>query len=492
MKVETLYRKYRPKTFSEIVNQEHVKKIFINSLENDYISHAYIFAGPRGTGKTTVARILAKSLNCENRKGVEPCNQCSACISIDKGNFMDVYEIDAASNRGIDEIRKIREVVAYHTAQGKYKVYIIDEVHMLTKEAFNALLKTLEEPPKNVIFILATTNPEKIPPTIISRCQVIDFKNIDLEKIVERLKYVSEKEGFKITDEALIEIAKRANGGLRDALTILEQVVRYSEGEVDINTIQNALGLVPVDEIEKLLNSVKKGNIQKVLNIIEEMYFSGKDIELFLNQCLDFIVSNIEMGKNDYIDFLKPISIILKDIKYSEEKLLLTKLGLIELTRNFLNEKTDDNLEDKKEHSENFENYNHQPLKNGDETFTNKSQNSSDDVVKDEEKEIIKKTNENIIDEIMKELKIKGDLSLYIGLSFAKILETNTEIVITFPPDKKIHFEIVKSKLEQLEKLYLNKAAIKKDFVVKIENETENSILTKLKTLFGNNMIIEE
>lgn len=483
MKMETLYRKYRPKTFSEIVNQEHVKKIFINSLENNFISHAYIFAGPRGTGKTTVARILAKSLNCENRKGVEPCNQCSACVSIDKGNFMDVYEIDAASNRGIDEIRKIREAVGYHTAQGKYKVYIIDEVHMLTKEAFNALLKTLEEPPKNVVFILATTNPEKIPPTIISRCQVIDFKNIELDKIIERLKYVSEKEGFKITDEALTEIAKRANGGLRDALTILEQVVRYSEGEIVIDTIQDALGLVSIDVIKTLLNSIKKGDIQKVLNIIEEIYFSGKDIELFLNQSLDFIVTKIELNEYDYIDFLKPISTILKDIKYSEEKLLLTKLGLIELTRKFLNEKTMNNSENKKTKSENFESQNQLSLKNVGEPFMKFSPNLSDST---------ETNNKNVIDELMEELKIKGDLSLYIGLSFAKIVETNRDIVITFPPDKKIQSEIVKSKLDHLEKLYLNKAGIKKEFIVKIENENEDAILTKLKTLFGNNFTIEE
>ena len=176
--MEVLYRKYRPKSFSEIVGQDHVKKILTNALKMGRIAHAYIFAGPRGTGKTTTARILAKSLNCENRKDAEPCNQCQSCISIDEGTFMDVVELDAASNRGIDEIRRIREGAGYRPIEGKYKVYIIDEVHMLTKEAFNALLKTLEEPPEHVVFVLATTNLEKVPPTIVSRCQVLEFKNL--------------------------------------------------------------------------------------------------------------------------------------------------------------------------------------------------------------------------------------------------------------------------------------------------------------------------
>lgn len=255
--METLYRKYRPKKFLELVGQSHVKKLFVNSLKNKEISHAYIFAGPRGTGKTTVARILAKSLNCENPQEIEPCNMCNACISIDKGNFMDVLELDAASNRGIDEIRKIRETVNYHTAQGKYKVYIIDEAHMLTKEAFNALLKTLEEPPSNVVFILATTNPEKIPQTIISRCQVIDFKNISNKDIIKRLEFVCENEGIKISHEAIVEISKRANGGLRDALTILEQVINSAGKDIKIEDVRETLGLIPDTIIENYWKILK-------------------------------------------------------------------------------------------------------------------------------------------------------------------------------------------------------------------------------------------
>ncbi|MBO8161612.1 MAG: DNA polymerase III subunit gamma/tau [Thermosipho sp. (in: Bacteria)] len=491
--METLYRKYRPKNFSELIGQKHVKKIFINALENNLVSHAYIFAGPRGTGKTTVARILAKSLNCENRKGAEPCNTCSSCIAIDNGNFMDVYEIDAASNRGIDEIRKIREAVNYHAAQGKYKVYIIDEVHMLTKEAFNALLKTLEEPPENVVFILATTNPEKIPPTIISRCQIIDFKNIEPEKIIERLKYVSEKEKFKITDEAFHEIAKRANGGLRDALTILEQVMRYSNDMVTIDTIKEALGLVSDEIVEKLLEYVINGNLTNVLKTIEEVYFSGKDIEVFLKQIIENIVEKVETGNFKYIEILKPVSQILKDIKFSDEKLLLTKLGFLEITKSFAKNmqpetntnKSNENIQKPKEKEE----VKISQTLISPETPKKEKPNNSKSNEKIEQKE--EKTT-NIIDEIMEELKIKGDLSLYVALNFAKIKEDNNEITISFTPDKKIHYEIVKTKSDILEKLYLSKAGFIKPINIKISEDNEDDVLKKLKTLFGNNFIIEE
>ncbi|SHH19420.1 DNA polymerase III subunit gamma/tau [Thermosipho atlanticus] len=488
--METLYRKYRPKTFSEVIGQEHVKRLFINSLKNNMVSHAYIFAGPRGTGKTTVARILAKSLNCENRIDIEPCNKCSSCISIDNGNFMDVYEIDAASNRGIDEIRKIRDTVGYHTAQGKYKIYIIDEAHMLTKEAFNALLKTLEEPPQNVIFILATTNPEKIPTTIISRCQVIDFKNIELNKIVERLKYISEKEGFDITNEALHEIAIRANGGLRDALTILEQVVRFASEKVTVDTVKETLGMISEEIIKKLLEAIRTGNIKQVLNLVEEIYFSGKDIELFLNQILEHIILKVQNGDLSEIDLLKPISLILKDIKYSDEKFLLVKLGLIELSKNYISKPLENNLDQKNNLKEvqptnSPSNGNTPEIKD----IINKSSisNSANNDLKVLENE------GSIINEIIEELKIKGDLSLYVGLSFAKIEETNNEIIISFPPDKKIQLEIVKSKIDVLEKFYLTKAGIRKTFIVKTEDNNEtDQVLKKLKAIFGNNYTIEE
>ncbi|WP_126992409.1 DNA polymerase III subunit gamma/tau [Thermosipho globiformans] len=476
--MQALYRKYRPKLFSEVVGQNHVKTLFLNSLKNGEISHAYIFAGPRGTGKTTVARILAKSLNCENKDGVEPCNKCSTCQAIDNGSFMDVLEIDAASNRGIDEIRKIRETVGYHAAQGNYKVYIIDEVHMLTKEAFNALLKTLEEPPSNVVFILATTNPEKIPQTIISRCQVIDFKNITIEDIIKRLEFVCEKENIKISQEALYEIAKRANGGMRDALTILEQVAKSSGKSISIEDVRETLGLIPIEVINEIIDSIKLGDIKKTTETIEKVYFSGKDPEVFLMQLLEEMISKIESGDYELIEFLKPLSEILKDIRYSEEKLILIKLGFLSIMKlKPPRENIKKNVEKNKEED------------NISESKLNDKDLESTQNVEDKEKKI---ENEENISKIMEYLKLHGDLSLYVGLSFSKIEEHPDRVTIIFPPEKKIHYELVKSKIHELEKLYASKFGIFKPFEVVIkENSKEDDVLNKLKSLFGNNFIVE-
>lgn len=476
--MQALYRKYRPKLFSEVVGQNHVKTLFLNSLKNGEISHAYIFAGPRGTGKTTVARILAKSLNCENKNGVEPCNKCNTCQSIDNGSFMDVLEIDAASNRGIDEIRKIRETVGYHAAQGNYKVYIIDEVHMLTKEAFNALLKTLEEPPSNVVFILATTNPEKIPQTIISRCQVIDFKNLTIEDIIKRLEFVCKKENINISQEALNEIAKRANGGMRDALTILEQVSKSSSKNITIEDVRETLGLVPIEVINEMIDSIKIGDIKKTTEIIEKVYFSGKDPEVFLMQLLEEMILKIESGDYELIEFLKPLSEILKDIKYSEEKLILIKLGFLSVMKL---KPPRENIKKNVEKAEENE-----PVP---ESKLNDKDLESTQNVENKEKKI---ENEENISKIMEYLKLHGDLSLYVGLSFSKIEELPDRVKITFPPEKKIHYELVRSKIHELEKLYTSKFGIFKPFEVIIkENSKEDDVLNKLKSLFGNNFIVE-
>ena len=238
-----LYRKWRPQDFSDLIGQEHISETLSNAISTGKVAHAYLFSGPRGTGKTSTAKILAKALNCEHGPTPTPCNQCVCCQKINDGSFMDVFEIDAASNRGIDEIRDLRETVKFAPVDGKYKVYIIDEVHMLTTEAFNALLKTLEEPPSHVVFILATTEVHKVPITIQSRCQRYDFKRITKDDILKRLVMITDEMGLNADKDALSIIAIQADGGMRDALSLLDQCLAFTKDELTVTQVRKVLGL---------------------------------------------------------------------------------------------------------------------------------------------------------------------------------------------------------------------------------------------------------
>ncbi|MCR5758626.1 MAG: DNA polymerase III subunit gamma/tau [Selenomonas sp.] len=279
-----LYRKWRPGTFKDLVGQEHISRTLSNAINTGRIGHAYLFSGPRGTGKTSTAKILAKALNCEHGPTPEPCGTCRACQKINAGSSMDVFEIDAASNRGIDEIRDLRETVKFAPVDGRYKVYIIDEVHMLTTEAFNALLKTLEEPPAHVVFILATTEAHKVPPTIQSRCQRYDFKRITVEEIRGRLEKVVAEMGLKAEEEALSMIAVQADGGLRDALSLLDQCSALAEGELTAARVRQTLGLIGHDWIYKLTEAIYARKSQSALAILAELLRDGKDLKQVLTE----------------------------------------------------------------------------------------------------------------------------------------------------------------------------------------------------------------
>ena len=291
-----LYREWRPQNFYDIVGQEHITTTVKNQILNDRIAHAYLFCGTRGTGKTTTAKVFAKALNCLDLKDGEPCNECEMCRKINDGLAIDVTELDAASNNGVDKIRDIIDDVKYPPQEARFKVYIMDEVHMLSTGAVNAFLKTLEEPPNNVIFILATTDPQKLPITILSRCQRFDFKRINNNEITERLRKIVNEQNALADDKSLNLIARVSDGAMRDALSILDQAISMGNGAVEYDVLINMLGLVTNDHLFNLTNSVIQRNVEKSISIIDEVVYAGKDIYLFIKDLIAHY-RNILMAK---------------------------------------------------------------------------------------------------------------------------------------------------------------------------------------------------
>ena len=365
-----LYRKFRPKTFDEVVGQEHIEKTLKNQITNNRVGHAYLFSGGRGSGKTSTAKILARAVNCLNPIDGEPCNECEICKQALEGNLVDITEMDAASNNGVDNIRDIREEVEFIPTTAKYRVYIIDEVHMLSTGAFNALLKTLEEPPAHVIFILATTEPQKLPATILSRCQRFDFKRISREDIMKRLKYICDENGTKIEDNALRMISNLADGAMRDAISILDRCVSDGDEVITEDKIRELSGVPQFEYLSKMAEALVIHNPEEVLKISEKLIEEGKDINVFLWELIKLvrdiviykidgslvaysdeekdIINNIfaQSDKAVFLSLISKLSEVQNNLKWSTEPSIMFETGMIKICLEGNDGKETNNIED--------------------------------------------------------------------------------------------------------------------------------------------------
>lgn len=359
MSYVVIARRYRPQQFDEIIGQEHITRTLSNAIANGRIGQAYIFAGPRGVGKTTTARILAMAVNCENGPSPKPDINSPICQAIIQGKSMDVMEIDGASNRRIEEIRNLRENINYTPSEGRYRVYIIDEVHMLTNEAFNALLKTLEEPPAHAIFIFATTEIHRVPATILSRCQRFDFKRIPINTIIEHLKHICSSEKIEISDDALMQIAKKADGSMRDSQSILDQIISFSGSKIGIEEVEKSIGIINQDIFFDISSKIKERNLKEILILSRELYTSGTDLtelmlgleEHFRNMLVVESTGSDELlevsdnyaqkykeqkgafSENDLVALLNIVSQTLTDMKWAQQPFLKFELALVKMAK---------------------------------------------------------------------------------------------------------------------------------------------------------------
>lgn len=337
MEYQALYRKYRPKNFDEIAGQKITLKILKNAIKNRKIAHAYLFFGPRGTGKTSIAKIFARAINCENEKNGIQCESCKNCEISKEKECVDIIEIDAASNNGVDEIRELKNKVSFVPSELKYKVYIIDEVHMLSIGAFNALLKTLEEPPEHIIFILATTELHKVPATIISRCQTLEFKKINESDMNKKLKEISEKENINIDDKAIEEISRYSNGGLRDAIGLLEKANSYSEEKIDCNVIKEISGNLSKEELENFIDLFENNNVENLIKKINDYYNDGIDLIKLTTELIEYERNKIIIEKkyNSYnCSIIKELDKLVDILKKSENPKIMFEITILNMLSN--------------------------------------------------------------------------------------------------------------------------------------------------------------
>lgn len=453
-----LYRKFRPLTFEEMVGQAHITKTLKNQILANRVGHAYIFNGGRGTGKTSAAKIFARAINCLDSKDGEPCNECDICKAMLSGALTDVVEMDAASNNSVEDIRAIRDEVNFLPTLAKYRIYIIDEVHMLSTGAFNALLKTLEEPPEHVKFILATTEPQKLPTTILSRCQRFDFKTISNENIIKRLKIVCESSNIQITKEALKTITVLSEGAMRDALSILERCLQDGIDNIDEDIVKELVGIPKLTFINKIVENIIKYNVEEALNAVEEVLNDGKDLNNLIWEIIKYIKDilvyktskNLEIynikeieeieklsdntSKERLINLIYSLSEIENEVKWSSQKTIMLQTGIIKLCTNVQNDGISE-LKKKVEELENKINMKHLALQDEEIPIKNKNtfgnEKISANAMQMKTKSISKTIDlpdiksENYWQDVLNSLKNSGKMVLYSNLVNTKVKQIN-------------------------------------------------------------------
>ncbi len=522
---QALYRKYRPSSFDEVVGQDIIKKIILNEINSNKISHAYLFCGPRGTGKTSIAKLIAKLINCEHQKNGKACGKCNSCIQFENKNYVDIIEIDAASNNGVDEIRELRNKANLLPATSKYKIYIIDEVHMLSIGAFNALLKTLEEPPKHVIFILATTEINKIPITIISRCQRFDFNKIPEQQIVERLKYICEKEQIKITDDALQSIASLTDGGMRDSIGLLDKSLAYTTEIITEDIIHLVYYTLTKKEIGQLFDMLYTNNIEEYINYIEKINDRGIDLLKVVDELMkylrDIILSKIENNYDFnrvlvYINELNELSNKMKITNYP--KILLETFIILVNQNNNVKLNLENSNESKKidiKNSKIIQNkkneiqtqqtlditQNDEPRKEKEKKLETKTINNLEELINIRVNNVLATCNKQCLNELKNKWRSisQHSISPIYGMSAGILLDadlgavSNTNIIVTYP--YKSMADRANNDIPTIEKLL--KIVFKKDykFIALVQNDWnkfKNDYIKKLKANEEYNYINED